>query len=190
MFSLVIARAHLAPRSNAPQAPRTRRRRIVPRTSRAAASVSDFFRHDQRRRLFMSGSALETSASSTASSSRLPAMSALRGSTMVERMSQSGRLGPDTSTTQDTATCRRRSAKRDVNFHSITEPSCGFPPYFPRISPLRWRAIRENLSDMKLGHFKRQKTATRSHELQQAVHDNSWGLSDRVLLERMHGSDE
>ena len=108
MFSLVIARAHLAPRSNAPQAPRTRRRRIVPRTSRAAASGSDFFRHDQRRRLFMSGSALETSASSTASSSRLPAMSALRGSTMVERMSQSGRLGPDTSTTQDTATCRRQ----------------------------------------------------------------------------------
>jgi len=138
----------------------------------------------------MSGSALETSASSTASSSRLPAMSALRGSTMVERMSQSGRLGPDTSTTQDTATCRRRSATRDVNLHSINEPSCGFPPYFPRISPLRWRAIRENLPDMNLGHSKRQQTAKRSHELRQVVRDNASGLSDRVLLERMQASDE
>ena len=136
----------------------------------------------------MSGSALETSASSTASSSRLPAMSALRGSTMVERMSQSGRLGPDTSTTQDTATCRRRSAKRDVNFHSINEPSCGFPPYFPRISPLRWRAIRENLPDMNLGHSKRQKTAKRSHEHRQVARDHTSGLSDRVLLERMQAS--
>jgi len=101
-----------------------------------------------------------------------------------------GRLGPDAWTTQDTATCRRRSAKRDVNFHSINEPSCGFPPYFPRISPLRSCAIRENLPDMNLGHSKRQETAKRSHELRQVVRDHASGLSDRVVLERMRASDE
>ena len=43
---------------------------------------------------------------------------------------------------------------------------------------------------MNLGHSMRQKTAKRSNELRQAVRDNSWGLSDRVLLERMQASDE
>jgi hypothetical protein len=99
-----------------------------------------------------------------------------------------GRLGPDTSTTQDTATCLRPSAKRDVDFHSINEPSCGFPPYFPRISPLLWRAIRENLPNMNLSHSNRQKTAKRSHELRQVARDHTPGLSDRVLLERMQAS--
>jgi hypothetical protein len=82
--------------------------------------------------------------------------------------------------------------ERDVNFNSINEPSSGFPPYFPRISPLRWRAIRENLPGMNLGQSKRQKTAKRSHELRQAVavRDNSWGLSDRVLLEPTQASNE
>jgi hypothetical protein len=43
---------------------------------------------------------------------------------------------------------------------------------------------------MNLGHSKRQKTAKRSHELRQAVRDNSWGLSDRVLLEPTQASNE
>jgi hypothetical protein len=84
--------------------------------------------------------------------------------------------------------CRRHAAKRDVSFHSINEPSCGFPPYFPRISLLRSCAIRENLPDMNLGHSKRQKTAKRSHELRQVVRDNGSCVSDRVLLERMQAS--
>jgi hypothetical protein len=87
-------------------------------------------------------------------------------------------------------TCRRHAAKRDVSFHSINEPSCGFPPYFLRISLLRSCAIRENLPDMNLGHSKRQKTAKRSHELRQVVRDNGSCVSDRVLLERMQASDE
>ena len=49
-----------------------------------------------------------------------------------------------------------------------------------RSLPLRSGA---GLPDMNLGHSKRQKTARRSHELPQAVRDNSWGLSDRVMLE-------
>jgi hypothetical protein len=80
--------------------------------------------------------------------------------------------------------------ERDVNFNSTNEPSCGFPPYFPRISPLRWRAIRENLPDMNLGHSKRQETAKRPHELRQAVRGNSRGLSERVLLEPTQASNE
>jgi hypothetical protein len=99
-----------------------------------------------------------------------------------------GRLGSDTSTTQDTATCRRHSAKRDVNFHSINEPSCGFQRYFPRISHLRWRAIRGNLPHMNIGHSNRQKTAKRSHEVRQVARDHASGLSDRVLSERMQAS--
>ena len=55
---------------------------------------------------------------------------------------------------------------------------------------MRWRALCENLPDMSLSHSKRQKTAKRSHELRRAVRDNSWGLSDRVLLKRMPASDE
>jgi hypothetical protein len=43
---------------------------------------------------------------------------------------------------------------------------------------------------MKLGHSKRQKTAKRSRELRQAVRDNSWDLSDRVLLELTPASNE
>src|SRR5450755_3415982 len=80
--------------------------------------------------------------------------------------------------------------ERDVNFNSTNEPSCGFPPYFPRISPLRWRAIRENLPDMNLGHSKRQETAKRPHELRQAVRGNSRDLSERVLLEPTQASNE
>src|SRR5450631_4477980 len=39
------------------------------------------------------------------------------------RMAGLGRfLGPDAWTTQDAVTCRRRSAKREINFHSINEP--------------------------------------------------------------------
>jgi hypothetical protein len=101
-----------------------------------------------------------------------------------------GRLGPDAWTTQDAVICRRHSAKRDVNFHSINESSCGFPPYFPRISPLRSCAICENLTYMNRGYSKRQQTAKRYHELRQVLRDNASGLSDRVLLERMQASDE
>ena len=43
---------------------------------------------------------------------------------------------------------------------------------------------------MNLGHSKRQKTAKRSHELRRGARDNSWELSDRVLLERMQASNE
>jgi hypothetical protein len=43
---------------------------------------------------------------------------------------------------------------------------------------------------MNLGHSKRQYTAKRSRELRQAVRDNSWDLSDRVLLELTPASNE
>jgi hypothetical protein len=43
---------------------------------------------------------------------------------------------------------------------------------------------------MKFGHSKSQNTAKRSHELRRTVRNNSWDLSDRVLLERVPASNE
>jgi hypothetical protein len=55
---------------------------------------------------------------------------------------------------------------------------------------MRWRVLCENLPDMNLSDGKRQKTAKRPHAFLRAVRDNLWGLSDRVLLERVPTSDE
>ena len=52
----------------------------------------------------------------------------------------------------------------------------------------RWRV--SACAAATLGHSKRHKAGKRSHEPRQAVRDDSWGLSDRVLLERMQASDE
>jgi hypothetical protein len=43
---------------------------------------------------------------------------------------------------------------------------------------------------MKFGHNRSQNTAKRSHELRRAVRNNSWDLSDRVLLKRVPASNE
>jgi hypothetical protein len=76
---------------------------------------------------------------------------------------------------------RPRRIGTDINARSL-----GFPLYFPRISPMRWRVLCENLPDMNLSDSKRQKTAKHPHAFLRAVRDNLWGLSDRVLLERAY----
>ncbi len=51
-------------------------------------------------------------------------------------------------------------------------------------------ALCENATPLNLSDSKRQKTAKRPHAFLRAVRDNLWGLSDRVLLERVPTSDE
>jgi hypothetical protein len=80
--------------------------------------------------------------------------------------------------------------ERYVNFNSINEPSCEFPPHFPRNSHLRLRVLRVNIPDMNLSHAKQQIPAKRSRHVWRVVHGGVWSVSDKVLLARMPALDE
>jgi hypothetical protein len=77
-----------------------------------------------------------------------------------------------------------------VNFNSINEPSCGFPPHFPRNSRLRLRVLRVNIPNVNLSHAKQQITTKRSRHVWRIVHGGVRSVSDKVLLIRMPALDE